>query len=64
MADHQIRFEVGDWNFGIAKFNTDDRNAGTARHADVGAGIAHHDRGGQVPAGAGHCLPQYGRVGL
>src|ERR1700716_977574 len=64
VIDQPIGFEIRDWNVGISKSNADDRNPGAAGHADIRTGIADHDRGGQLPARARDCLPQYGRVGL
>src|SRR4030081_1235069 len=63
VIDQPIGFEIRDWNVGISKSNADDRNSGAAGYADIRAGIADHDRGGQLPARARDCLPQYGRVG-
>jgi hypothetical protein len=45
VGNETVRFEFGDWNFGIPELDPDDRNSGSARHPYVGACIAHHDGG-------------------
>src|ERR1700674_232141 len=52
VTDQPVRFELGDWDIGISKFNADHRDAGAARDADIRTGVADHDRRAELPAGA------------
>ena len=64
VMDDPVGSEVLDGNFGVAERDADDGNPGATGDPDIRAGIAHHDRGGYLPAGAGHGLAQDAGVRL
>src|SRR4051794_2928923 len=64
VVDQAVWLEIRNRNVGISEFDPDDGNAGAPRNPDVRAGIANHDRRGEMASGACDGLLQYRRIGL
>jgi hypothetical protein len=64
VADDLVRPQFRHRLFTVAEIDRNDRNAGGTRGANVGAGIAHHDRALHDAAGDRDGSAQHVRIGL
>ena len=64
MTNDNVGLQLRDGRFRVSECHPDDRNSGPPRNADIGSGIADHDRFGDVAASPRDGLAQDCRVGF
>lgn len=62
--DQTVRLQIGDRHVRVAETDPDHWHPGATGHADIGSGVADHDAGFDLTAGARHGLAENGRIGL